>query len=98
VVAALTSLSLTFAPLFLFYSGKNGVSQYDPRVIICFAANFLVPLVYIRFATLCFDQVRASKNDSAGHDKPAPTKLLTSVLLWSIVTLSAIAIYLFFRS
>ena len=91
VITALTCLSLTFVPMFLFVLGKEGVSYLDPRVILCFALIFLAPMVYLRLATLCFTQVR-SKNSSA------PGNSLISVSLWWLVAIGAIGIYFWFRA
>lgn len=92
-VTALTCLSLAFAPVFLFRLGKTGVSYSDPRVVLCFAAVFLVPLVYIRFAALCLTQVRTAVQ---GGVKGAGNKL-TSALLWMALTIAALVIYLVIR-
>lgn len=93
-VTALTCLSLAFGPLFLFKLGKTGVSYGDPRVILCFAAIFLVPLVYIRFAALCLTQVRTSAREGS---VPGERTTLGSVLLWMALMVAALAIYLVIR-
>jgi hypothetical protein len=91
-VTALTCLSLAFVPVFLFQLGKTGVSYGDPRVIVCFAAIFLVPLVYIRFAAVCLTQVRTSHGGVTG----ARNKL-GSAFLWMALTVGALVIYLVIR-
>jgi hypothetical protein len=93
-VTALTCLSLAFGPVFLFQLGKTGVSYGDPRVILCFAAIFLVPLVYIRFAALCLTQVRTSAREDSVRGE---TNKLGSVLLWMALIVAALAIYLVVR-
>jgi|ERR1051325_2412383 len=92
-VTALTCLSLAFVPVFLFQLGKTGVTYADPRVILCFAAIFLVPLVYIRFAALCLSQVRRSANGAASVTE----NRLGSALFWVALTVAALAIYLVVR-
>jgi hypothetical protein len=59
VVTALTCLSLSFAPVFLFQLAKAGVPYTDPSVIFCFASIVLLPLVYLRLAAVCIKQLRA---------------------------------------
>lgn len=97
-VTALTCLSLTFAPLALFNLGKAGLDYRDPRVLACFAVIVLVPLVYVRLATLFVKQVRAASFESA---EPAATKAspasVASVLPWLILIAGAVALYLFLR-
>ena len=62
VVTALTCLSLSFAPVFLFQLAKTGVTYTDPRVIVCFASIVLLPLIYLRLATVCIKQLRAPRD------------------------------------
>lgn len=90
VVAVLVCLALSFAPVYLFILGREGASYRDPRVVACFAAIFLVPLIYIRLATLCITQVRAGMDNSG---RGAAPRRSTQVLLWSTLTIGAIAIY-----
>jgi hypothetical protein len=50
VIAALQGVSITFAPLFLYWCGKGGYFQGYERIVapLCFAVIFLVPLFYFR--------------------------------------------------
>jgi len=91
-VTALTCLSLAFAPLLLFQLGKTGVNYTDPRVVVCFAAIFLIPLAYIRLAALCLKQLRATPKDIAPRDS-----WLSSALVWTALTIIAVALYLALR-
>jgi hypothetical protein len=47
-ISALTGVSITFAPLFLYRYGQNGSETW--KVLICFAVIYLVPLFYIDLA------------------------------------------------
>lgn len=96
-VTALTCLSLTFAPLALFNLGKAGLDYRDPRVIACFALIVLVPLVYVRLATLFVKQVRAASYESAEPVSRASWGSLASILPWLIIIASAVALYFFLR-
>jgi hypothetical protein len=95
VATVITCLSLTFAPVFLFLRGKAGVGLGDPGVVLSFAAIFLIPLVYLRLATILLNQIKSG----ASSDSIRPSaSLRTDVLLWFGAALAAVAIYLLFRS
>lgn len=47
-VTALTGVSVTFAPLFLYQLGRADAALGDWRVLLCFLQVVLVPLVYFR--------------------------------------------------
>ncbi len=47
-VAALTGVSVSFSPFFLYQFGREGVGWSDWRVWACFAVTFLVPMFYAR--------------------------------------------------
>lgn len=96
-LTGLTCLSLTFAPLALFNLGKAGVDYRDPRVIACFAVIVLVPLVYVRLATLFVKQVRAASYESAGSVSKASSVSVASILPWLILIAGAVVLYLFLR-
>ncbi len=48
VIAALQGVSVSFAPLFLYWCGKGGYFQgFEPIIMpLCFAVIVLVPLFY----------------------------------------------------
>lgn len=96
-LTALTCLSLTFAPLALFNLGKAGLDYRDPRVIACFAVIVLVPLVYVRLATLFVKQVRAASFESAESVSRGSSGSIASILPWLIIIAGAVALYFFFR-
>ncbi|HVM91658.1 MAG TPA: hypothetical protein VMT67_02545 [Terriglobales bacterium] len=50
IVTALTGVSVSFAPLFLYWSGKGQFYPRYTRIIVplCFALIFFVPFFYIR--------------------------------------------------
>jgi len=52
VIVALQGVSVSFAPLFLYWCGKGGYFQGYERIVgpLCFAVIFLVPLFYFRLA------------------------------------------------
>ena len=95
-VAGLTCLSLTFAPVLLFNLGKAGVDYRDPRVIVCFAVILLVPLVYVRLATLFIKQLRSS-DDSSVPVSQSSTSSTNSILPWVILAIGAVALYLLLK-
>lgn len=88
LVTALTCLALTFAPAALYSLGKAGAGYSDPRVIACFAVIVLVPLVYVRLATLFIGQLLPASRRSAGF---------RSALPWLSLIIGAVAIYLALR-
>ena len=92
LVAGLTCLSLTFAPVLLFNLGKAGVDYRDPRVIACFAVIVLVPIVYIRLATLFIKQLRSASDDSSATASKSP-----SVLPWLVLAIAAVALFLLLK-
>jgi hypothetical protein len=96
-VTALTCLSLTFAPVALFNLGKAGVDYRDPRVIACFAVIVLVPLVYVRLATLFIKQLRAASDDSMQTVPQASSGSVASVLPWIVLVVGAVVLYFFLR-
>ena len=60
VVTALTGVSVSFAPLSLYWGGKG---EFYPGyewivVTMCFAAIYLVPAFYIRFGSLVAAELR----------------------------------------
>ena len=95
LVAGLTCLSLTFAPVLLFNLGKAGVNYRDPRVIACFAVIVLVPLVYVRLATLFIKQLRSASDDSSVPVSQSPSE--SSVLPWLVLAIAAAALYLLLK-
>ena len=50
IVASLQGVAISFAPLFLYWSGQGRFYHGYERFIVplCFAVIFLVPLVYFR--------------------------------------------------
>jgi hypothetical protein len=96
-ITALTCLSLTFAPLGLFRLGKAGADYRDPRVFACFAVIFLVPLVYVRLATLFVKQVRAASYEPTQPVSGPSSGSIASILPWVIIIAGAVALYLFLR-
>ena len=89
LLTALTCLALTFAPAALYTLGKAGANYSDPRVIACFAVIALVPLVYVRLATLFISQLQPATQRSSGF--------VRSALPWLFLIIGAVAIYLVLR-
>jgi len=60
LVSALTGVSVTFAPLFLYWSGKGKFFPgYEWLVVpLCFAMIFFVPLFYFRFGSAVVKELR----------------------------------------
>lgn len=96
-MTALTCLSLTFAPVALFNLGKAGVDYRDTRVIACFAVIVLVPLVYVKLATLLINQLRAAPDGLPATTPGASATSTASVWPWVLLVLSAVIIYLLLR-
>ena len=62
IVSSLTGVSISFAPLFLYWSGKG---KFLPRyqwlaVPLCFAVIYLVPLFYFRLGNIVAKAVRGA--------------------------------------
>jgi len=49
LVGALTGVSVTLSPAYLFMLGRDGASFGDWRVLTCLMVTYLIPLVYMRF-------------------------------------------------
>jgi len=60
VISSLAGVSVSFAPLFLYWSGQGKFFVGYERVIvpICFAVIYLVPFVYIRLGVIVAAKVR----------------------------------------
>jgi hypothetical protein len=60
IVAAFTGVSVSFAPLFLYWSGKGWFFHQHERVIVpvCFAVIFLVPFFYMRLGSMVIRELR----------------------------------------
>ena len=97
LLAGVTCLSLTFAPVMLFNLGKAGVDYRDPRVIACFSVIVLAPLVYVRLATLFIKQLRLASDESIPSVSTTSAALGTSILPWVVLVIGAIALYLFLK-
>ena len=66
-IAALTGVSVTFFPLFLYQLGREGVGWSDWRLWTCFCVTYLVPMFYIRIGGAV--ATRAWKD--RGKEKPS---------------------------
>ena len=60
IVAAFTGVSISFAPLFLYWSGKGWFFPEHQRAIvpICFAVIFLVPFFYMSLGSMVIKELR----------------------------------------
>ncbi len=96
-MTALTCLSLTFAPMALFRLGKAGADYRDPRVIACFAVIVLVPLVYVRLATLFIKQLRVASHDSIQSVSQGSPVSVGSLLPWVLLIVGAVALYVLLK-
>ena len=65
---ALSGVSVSFAPLFLFWAGQRGASLTSPTVLALFAVIFLVPLVFIRLGSRVLLAIRSNTSR-----EPIPT-------------------------
>jgi hypothetical protein len=66
IVSALTGVSISFAPLFLYWSGKG---KFYPRyewivVPLCFAVIYLVPLFYFRLGSVVAAELRKDSTNA----------------------------------
>ena len=61
IVASLTGVSITFAPLFLYWLAADTLAILAPvkwiLISICFAVIYLVPLFYIYFSGPVMKQI-----------------------------------------
>jgi hypothetical protein len=60
-VASVTGVFCTFAPLFLYWAGKQGVPMTSPRVLSLLALIYFVSLFYISFGSKVVIKLRESK-------------------------------------
>jgi hypothetical protein len=60
IVSALTGVSVTFAPLFLYWSGKGKFYPDYKGIIVpmCFAVIYFVPLFYFRLGSVVVKELR----------------------------------------
>jgi hypothetical protein len=60
IVAALQGVAISFAPLFLYWSGQGKFYHGYERFIVplCFAVIYLVPLVYFRLGGAVINGLR----------------------------------------
>ena len=68
IVAALQGMSVTFAPLFLYWGGREGYSFGSEGVIVpvCFAVMYLVPLFHFQFSNRVIEELRRRREISSG--------------------------------
>jgi hypothetical protein len=67
-VSALTGVSVSFCPLFLYQLGGAKVSLWDWRVLVNFAVIFLVPGVYMSFGAPVLARAWNPKAARSGSD------------------------------
>jgi hypothetical protein len=67
VVSALSGVSVSFAPLFLYWSGKGTFHPGHERIIVpsCFAVIYLVPSFYLIVGQAVANEVRRLSNPKA---------------------------------
>ena len=67
VVSALSGVSVSFAPYFLYLSGQGKFYHGHGLVVpLCFAVTYLVPLVYMRIGGAVIKELR--KNEKVTPD------------------------------
>ncbi len=66
VIWALQGVSITFAPLFLYWSGKGWFFPEAQWIVIpsCFVVILLIPLFYMFLGSLVVKQLRERKDES----------------------------------
>jgi hypothetical protein len=72
VVSALSGVSVSFAPYFLYLSGQGRFYHGSERFVVplCFAVIYLVPLVYIRIGSAVIKELRKREAVSADSSHP----------------------------
>lgn len=66
IVCALTGVSITFAPFFLFQLGQAKSEIWNPLVLLCFAVIYLVPGFYMKLAAVVLAQLyKMSKQNTS---------------------------------
>lgn len=73
IVASLQGVAVTFAPLFLYWSGKGFFSPKENRFVVpmCFATIFLVGMFYMLLGSQVIRELRKSPREErlgASHD------------------------------
>lgn len=56
-LAALTGVSISFAPLLLYFLGSSAAEMFDWRVLTCLGVAYVVPFVYLRFGGLVLGEI-----------------------------------------
>jgi hypothetical protein len=67
LVSALTGVSVSFCPLFLYELGRDKVSLWDWRVLANFAVIVLVPGVYMSFGAPVLARAWKSPTDASSR-------------------------------
>ena len=64
IVASLQGVCVSFAPLFLYWSGQGKFYHGYERLIVplCFAIVCLVPLVYFRLGNIVIKELKKKQN------------------------------------
>ncbi len=64
LMSALTGVSITFAPLFLYWSGQGKFYHAYEWIVVplCFALIFFVPLFYFRLGNSVAKQLRQTSD------------------------------------
>ena len=62
-VSALTGISITYAPFYLYRAGQDGLSESSGWLVpTCFAVIYLVPLFYIRLGAEVIKSIHAQRD------------------------------------
>ncbi len=95
-VVALTGVSVSFCPFFLYLLGRGGAAVTDWRVLANFAVIFLVPGVYMSFGAPVVARAWKPWNDSApGTDEESGTRTAKGEMrFWLLVVGIGLVIWL----
>ncbi len=62
-VSALTGVSITYAPIYLYRAGQGGYSESSGWLVpACFAVIYLVPLFYIKLGAEVIKSIHAQRD------------------------------------
>ena len=56
-LAVLTGVSISFAPLFLYFLGSSGTRMFDWRVLTCLAVAWVIPMTFMRFGGYVLSEI-----------------------------------------
>ena len=91
VIASLTGVSVTFAPMALYFMGRAKAGVLNPFLWICVATVYLVPFFYMGLASVVLGQLWREPGGKPGSAMPKMRLRFGLRTLLILITLAAAA-------